>query len=52
MLKIAKYSPSAHHHTTFSAYIFATKAHIDSQKKLVKQQSRAHVLTICWTSIH
>jgi len=30
--KIAKKSPSAHHCTT-SGYIFATKAHIDNQKK-------------------
>jgi len=31
-------SPSAHHCTTLSGYIFATEAHIDNQKKLVKQQ--------------
>jgi len=31
--KIAKKSPSAHHHTTFSGYIFATKARIDNRKK-------------------
>jgi len=37
--KIAKKSPSAHHRTTLSSYIFATKARIDkSEKKLVKQQ--------------
>jgi len=35
--KIAK-SPSAHHRTTWSGYIFATKARIDDRKKLVKQQ--------------
>jgi len=34
----AKKSPSAHHCTTLSGYIFATKAHIDNPKKLVKQQ--------------
>jgi len=34
----AKKSPSAHHRTTLSGYIFATKARIDSLKKLVKQQ--------------
>jgi len=28
-----KKSPSAHHRTTLSGYIFATKAHIDNQKK-------------------
>ena len=31
--KIAKNSPSAHHRTTFSGYIFATKARIDNRKK-------------------
>ena len=34
----AKKSPSAHHRTTLSGYIFATKARIDSRKKLIKQQ--------------
>jgi len=33
MQKIAKNSPSAHHRTTLSGYIFATKARIDNQKK-------------------
>ena len=33
-----KKSPSAHHRTTLSGYIFVTKAHIDNRKKLVKQQ--------------
>ena len=34
-----KKSPSAHHRTTLSGYIFATKAPIDNpKKKLVKQQ--------------
>ena len=36
--KIAKNSPSGHHRTNLSGYIFATKAHIDNRKKLVKQQ--------------
>jgi len=36
--KIAKKSPSAHHRTTLSGYIFATKARTDNQKKLVRQQ--------------
>jgi len=40
MQKIAKNSPFAHHHTALSGYIFATKAFIDNQKKLVKQQFR------------
>jgi len=31
-------SPSVHHRTTLSGYVFATKARIDSRKKLVKQQ--------------
>jgi len=38
MQKLAKNSPSAHHHTTLSCCIFATKAHIDSPKKPIKQQ--------------
>jgi len=33
-----KKSPSAHHHTNLSGYIFGTKACIDNRKKLVKQQ--------------
>jgi len=28
-----KKSPSGHHHTTLSGYIFTTKAHIDNRKK-------------------
>jgi len=35
--------PSGHHRTTLSGYIFATKAHIDNQNKLVKQQYLLHV---------
>jgi len=31
--KIAKKSPSGHHRTTLSGYIFATKARIDNRKK-------------------
>jgi len=38
-----KKSPSQHHHTTLSGYIFATKAHIDNRKKLVKQQYLLHM---------
>jgi len=34
--KIAKNSPSGHHRTTLSGYIFATKACIDNRKKIVK----------------
>jgi len=33
-----KKSPSGHRRTTLSGCIFATKARIDNQKKLVKQQ--------------
>jgi len=33
--KMAKKSPSAHHCTTSSGYIFLTKAHIDNRKKLL-----------------
>jgi len=36
--KIAKNSPPGHHRTTLSDSIFATKACIDSRKKLVKQR--------------
>jgi len=31
--KVAKKSPSGHHRTTLSGYIFATKARIYNQKK-------------------
>ena len=31
--KVAKKSPSGHHRTTLSGYIFATKARIDNRKK-------------------
>jgi len=41
--KLTKKSPSGHHHTTLSGYIFATKAHIDNHKKLVKQQYLLHM---------
>jgi len=36
--KIAKNSQVGYHRTTLSGYIFASKAHIDNQKKLVKQR--------------
>jgi len=32
-----------HHRTTLSGYIFATKAHIDNRKKLVKQRYVLHM---------
>ena len=42
--KIAKNSPSAHHRTTLSGCIFATKACIDNRKKkLAKQQYLLHM---------
>jgi len=36
--KIAKNSPSAHHRTTLSGYVFPTKACIDNRKKIRIQQ--------------
>jgi len=36
-------SPSRHHRTTLSGYIFATKARIDNRKKPVKQQYLLHM---------
>ena len=41
--KWCKKSPSAHHHTILSGYIFAIKACIDNRKKLVKQQYLPHI---------
>ena len=38
-----KNSPSAHHRTTLSGYIFATQARIDIRKKIVKQQYLVHM---------
>ena len=35
-------SPSGHHRTILSGYIFAIKAHIDNRKKVVKQQYLLH----------
>jgi len=32
--KVAKNSPSGHHHTTLLGYIFVTKARIDNRKKI------------------
>ena len=36
-------SPSGHHRTTLSGYIFATKAHIDNRKKVFKQRYVLHM---------
>ena len=41
--KWRKNSPSGHHPTTLSGYIFATEAFIDNRKKLVKQQYLLHM---------
>jgi len=41
--KIAKNLPSGYHCTTLSGYIFATKACVDSRKKLVKPQDLPHM---------
>jgi len=38
-----KKSPTEHHRTTLSDYIFATKARIDNRKKIVKQQYLLHM---------
>jgi len=42
---VAKKSQSAHHRTNLSGCIFATKACIDNQKKLVKQQYVLHLFS-------
>ena len=39
-------SPSGHHRTTSSGYIFANKACIDNRKKLVKQQYLLHMSSL------
>ena len=36
-------SPSGHHRTTLSGYIFASKAFIDNRIKVVKQQYLFHM---------
>jgi len=42
--KVAKnHHLGMHHRTTLSGYIFATKAHIDNRKKLVKHQYLLHM---------
>jgi len=50
--KIAKNSPSWHHRTTLSGYIFATKARIDNQKKLLNCNISSTCPPIWWTSAH
>jgi len=41
--KRCKKSPSGHHCTNLSGYVFATRARIDNRKKLVKQQYLPHM---------
>jgi len=41
--KIAKNSPSGHRRTTLSDCVIATKACVDNQKKIVKQQYLLHM---------
>jgi len=40
---VCKKSPSQLHRTTFLGCVFASKAYIDSQNKLVKQRYVLHV---------
>jgi len=42
MQKIAKNSPSAHHRTTLSCSIFASKARIDNRKKWLNSNISPH----------
>jgi len=50
---IAKKSPSGHHSTTLSGYIFATKACIDNRKKNLKSSNISSTRpVIWWTSAH
>jgi len=50
--KTAKKSPSGHHPTTLSGYIFATKARIDNQEKTCQTAMspwhRSPAAEICW----
>jgi len=41
--KWRKNSPSGHHRTTLSGYIFATKAYIDNRKKPLKQSDMSSI---------
>jgi len=41
--KSGQKSPSGHHRTTLSSYLFATKARIDNRKKVVRQQYLPHI---------
>jgi len=44
MQKVVKKSPSGHHRTTLSGYIFATKARIDNRKKLLRSNISPRLL--------
>jgi len=44
--KLTQKSPSAHHRTTLSGYIFATNAWIDNRKKMLNSNISPHVLII------
>jgi len=44
--------PSAHYRTNLPGYIFATKARIDSRKKILKQQYLLHIPSQWWTSAY
>jgi len=47
--KLAKKSPSGHHHTTLSGYIFAIKARIDNWKNLLSSNiNQLHMSPIIW----
>jgi len=48
--KIAKNSPSVHHCTTLSGYIFAIKARIDNRKNLLSSNISSTCPAIWWTS--
>jgi len=41
--KVAKKSPSGHHRTTLSGYVFATKSRIDNRKKRLS----SHTFSTC-----
>jgi len=44
----AKKSPSAHHRTTFSGYIFATNARVDNRKKTSQGAISPPDVSIIW----
>jgi len=51
--KIAKKSPSGHHRTTLSGYVFATKAPVDNRKKnFLNNNTSSTMMIIRWTSAH